>query len=191
MSAPNAANLATVQRCFSDFRLEAEMRCHGEAAIVWNHNSPIGADRPVGADGCPNRLTLSNCTCLVIALDEWRVESVEPDGVSTALGPGAVKAGDGASAGASRSVVIEQRDGRCAVAIDGLRVFDEAVGKRSGRIGVLGYTGSVCHVDRFAISDLGDVGWVSLLATDAIMGSGAAPDVWKEMSGQELRFGFG
>jgi len=188
ISAPNGPSLSILQRIHSDLAMEVHLRSSGAKHLIWNHNAPIGSDRPTGAGGEPHTLTLADCTELTLDSEGWTLCQVDAGGDVLVLASGAEPIGREMICDV---IAVEQGGGALSVSVNGQPLWSGPAGAQSGSIGFIAEAGSILYVDHLLVSQGGGSCCKCLLPTEGPMGSGAHPTVWQMESGSSFRYGFG
>ncbi|MCE5257739.1 MAG: hypothetical protein LLG44_01585 [Chloroflexi bacterium] len=188
LSAPQGPALSLLQRDYTIFELQAVLRAMGAWGLIWQHNGPLGPDKPMGAEGGPHPLTLADCCELRLDASYWELRRVDAAGAITTVAVGALPPDIG---GAVARIGLRQRADSFTLELNGALLWQGAWQAQRGSIGFIAEAGGRLWLDELRLSNAGEPARRFLLPTEGVMGYGQLGDTWQFRNSSDFKFGFG
>ncbi|MHB1357294.1 MAG: tudor domain-containing protein [Anaerolineae bacterium] len=188
LSAPNGPAISIIQRDYLTFELQAALRATGPKRLIWQHNAPLGPDRPMGADGGPHPLTLADCCEVYLDDSGWRLRRIDAAGDITVVAQGVDLESRGHGAD---QLELRQEANRLTIHLNGSLLWQGAWTAKPGCIGLIADLGSRVWLDELLLSEEGAPCTRFLLPTDGVMGYGLLGNSWQCSDDPAFRYGFG
>ena len=186
VSALNADALALLQRQFRQVSLTCRVTASGPFSLILGHRAPLGPDRTAGADTHIHPLSLTQSIHIRFSAEGLQIQDSQN--------------GENRIAASHRlpypfgqpcEITVITSGNQLSVRLNGNELCSLSLAVQAGRIGLLAHAGSIVSIDRFIVEGDAESSWISLLATDATMGSGAAATDWEDIRDDRLRYGIG
>jgi hypothetical protein len=189
LSGHQGPSLTCLRQAFGGFQLDAAMRLHGTARLLWDFDAPLGPDR-VTADATLHPLMRTRQHAVEFSATQWKVLSVDAEGRTTTLAAGTV---------APRSLWLlslhRGPDGSTTFAANGQLLWtahpNQGGEKSAATIGLLVEPHSHLGVERFRVAGEPLENKLSYLSTEGLLGAGEKPADWEDRRDWIFRYGVG
>jgi hypothetical protein len=188
LSAPNGPSISIIQRDYLTFDLRATLRASGPKRLVWQHNAPLGPDRPMGAEGGPHSLTMADCCEVYLDEHGWQLRRLDAAGAITVVSQGAIPVSRGNEAD---HLALRQDTEQLIIHLNDEMLWQGAWPASNGSIGLIAEKGSRVWVDELLLSAEGAPCERFLLPTEGVMGYGLLGNSWQRTDGSVFHYGFG
>ncbi len=179
-----------LRQTFRQFTLEATLRLHGTASVIWDYRGVLGPNLPQ-SDATLHPLAKTRFQAVQLSPAGWQVVRVDEQSRTTTLASGAV----------SNHPIWElnlqrHRDGSMGLRNDGKELWisapDASVAKDDpGAIGLWVEPHTHLSVEQFQIEGKPLPTKLSYLGLEGLLGAGENLAHWQEQSSPEFRYGIG
>jgi hypothetical protein len=179
-----------LRQTFRAFKLEASLRVHGTALLVWDYRGALGPNLPQ-SDATLHPLARTRFQALELSAAGWKLLRVDEQGHAAVLASGT------ATNRERWHVSLERRsDGSITLSADGRELWRTGTGPGEpepdpGALGFWVEPHTHLSVDRFEVRGHPQPARLSYLGMEALLGAGENLNDWTELRATEFQYGLG
>lgn len=166
-------------------RIDAQMKIHGTAALVWNMQGPMGADAPRSDATLHPRMTHS-CHMLEIGPELWRILAVDDKGQEQDIASGKFSA-----ANQPFALLLDWNNAQCTLSINDSTLWEGTVPGGNGAFGLFLPEFCWAEVDSFAVQGTLEPVSTTMLYTEALLGAAQGFVNWEQVESPLFKYGEG
>ena len=190
LSGHQGASLSLIDKSYDAFKLDADVSLRGKGAIVWGWRAPLGPDH-TRFDSTLNTLTLSRHRALEMEGGAWKIIQADDRGTTSVLAEGKLEGSSFQNQKILKVELEQGSDGQTALSFGGKQAWSGKLSSVEGPIGILVDKDSHLEVKQFEMKGKPSHGHFMWLATEAILGGGAAYKFWDLVKDPDFRYGEG